>query len=566
MATSRAFRLYLTARARPDLDGYRIVLLQGFLDEDALRWFVTEVDNPRLGGYLDLDFADVMCALHRRYVKSATAQRATREFDTVAWDAEEGPEGLYSALISQGQRMVEMPLNFVLKSRFLKTIPIWVSKEMRLRRGLTVEFSTLESLRSHARQIWETSQGIKAEEAAEARSSGRVDNTTRSPRDTRVAYTRTEAHPAPARNVRAVNLPREPQRDSSRIAVALPPHSTGKKACFKCGGDHFARDPICPKFSEPMPPRDKTPRVAAQRVLESYSDEDTDEYVEPDPYPDYSDEDDDHHRAPDLEALLSESNEEAVRLNAMSDAQGTPRYSELRYYSMRIDESEGPDMYEESDTEDSVTESSVTARSASPAPFGNYNPGPICVVCHSCALVSRQVPATPENGLPTDQEYTVCEHLAGIGLVARELLPDITRESGVGSDGETPLNWLGEPDLPPGVLISIEAPAYARNPLDAVRDHDAARVRAGHPPLTALEFYMNLQWVQHNRLYTDDEYNEQELRDYEEHIHAEMLQDPEFGSASRALQAIADEEDALRDERLLAARGPGTEFRLDAEL
>ncbi|KAJ7721082.1 hypothetical protein DFH07DRAFT_760625, partial [Mycena maculata] len=67
----------------PDLDEYRIVLLQGFLDEDALCWFVTEVDNPRLGGYLDLDFADVMCALHRRYVKSTTAQRATREFNTV---------------------------------------------------------------------------------------------------------------------------------------------------------------------------------------------------------------------------------------------------------------------------------------------------------------------------------------------------------------------------------------------------------------------------------------------------------------------------------------------------
>ncbi|KAJ7272186.1 hypothetical protein C8J57DRAFT_1507036 [Mycena rebaudengoi] len=58
-----------------DLDAYRITLLQNYLDEDALRWFVHEVDNPRKNGGRDLEFADVVCLLHRRYVKSSTAQQ-----------------------------------------------------------------------------------------------------------------------------------------------------------------------------------------------------------------------------------------------------------------------------------------------------------------------------------------------------------------------------------------------------------------------------------------------------------------------------------------------------------
>ncbi|KAJ7281694.1 hypothetical protein C8J57DRAFT_1056801, partial [Mycena rebaudengoi] len=66
-----------------DLDYYRVTLLQNYLDEEALKWFVREVDNPRKTGGLAVEFADVVCMLHRRYVKSSTAQRATREFERV---------------------------------------------------------------------------------------------------------------------------------------------------------------------------------------------------------------------------------------------------------------------------------------------------------------------------------------------------------------------------------------------------------------------------------------------------------------------------------------------------
>ncbi|KAJ7758948.1 hypothetical protein DFH07DRAFT_772292 [Mycena maculata] len=134
---------------RPDLDEYCIILLQNVLDDDTLWWYVNEVDNPRLAGYCNLDFADV----------SATAQQATHEFDAVTRDAVKGPEGLYSSLITCGQNMIEMPSQFVFKT-------------------------SLETLRSHARQIWETAQGIKDEEAVEGRSSVPIDTgVNRYPRD-----------------------------------------------------------------------------------------------------------------------------------------------------------------------------------------------------------------------------------------------------------------------------------------------------------------------------------------------------------------------------------------------
>ncbi|KAJ7471584.1 hypothetical protein B0H11DRAFT_1654513, partial [Mycena galericulata] len=67
-----------------DLDSYRVVLLQNYLEGEAHRWFVSETkafakENPGESP----EFADVICAMHRRFVKSASAQRATRAFDTV---------------------------------------------------------------------------------------------------------------------------------------------------------------------------------------------------------------------------------------------------------------------------------------------------------------------------------------------------------------------------------------------------------------------------------------------------------------------------------------------------
>jgi hypothetical protein len=75
---------------------------------------IHEVDNPCKNGGGPLEFADVVCLLHRRYIKLSTAQRATCTFENVQWKVDEGPEGLYTDLTQAGDRMIEAPLQFML--------------------------------------------------------------------------------------------------------------------------------------------------------------------------------------------------------------------------------------------------------------------------------------------------------------------------------------------------------------------------------------------------------------------------------------------------------------------
>ncbi|KAJ7204888.1 hypothetical protein B0H12DRAFT_1243566 [Mycena haematopus] len=290
-----------------DLDAYRVVLLQSYLDGEAHRWYVNEINEySGENGGESPEFAEVICVLHRRFVKSSTAQRATRAFDSVKWDAASGPEQLYTDLIEKGRLMVEAPSSLTLRHRFMGLMPRWITKQMKLNRGLTAEFSTIEILCTHARQIWEVDTAIKEEE-----------NTLMD-----------------------------------------------------------------------------TPRPMADTL-------------------------DDDRRSPDLGELLeSNDDEDGVRLSAMNF---TPRYYSMRTISTDTEISEDEDLTE-GNTEDSVTTvsdlSSATVdddnhsrhRLNDPlGPFG-YNPGPI---------------STPENGLIMDCEYTVCEHLANIGLSAshREVTP-----------------------------------------------------------------------------------------------------------------------------------------------
>ncbi|KAJ7484148.1 hypothetical protein FB451DRAFT_1392721 [Mycena latifolia] len=102
--------------SRPDLDWYWVVLIQNYLEGEAHRWYVTEVNAYAQENNGDAPmFADIICAMHRCFVKSSTAQRATRAFDAVAWIASAGPEQLYSDLLDKGRRMVHMPDEFVIK-------------------------------------------------------------------------------------------------------------------------------------------------------------------------------------------------------------------------------------------------------------------------------------------------------------------------------------------------------------------------------------------------------------------------------------------------------------------
>ncbi|KAJ7255571.1 hypothetical protein C8J57DRAFT_1075364, partial [Mycena rebaudengoi] len=59
------------------VDRFRVSMVKSNLDGYALEWFIQTV--PKQG----LTFTETLCALHRRFVTSSNAQRATRTFDAV---------------------------------------------------------------------------------------------------------------------------------------------------------------------------------------------------------------------------------------------------------------------------------------------------------------------------------------------------------------------------------------------------------------------------------------------------------------------------------------------------
>ncbi|KAJ7760355.1 hypothetical protein B0H16DRAFT_1719862 [Mycena metata] len=575
-----------------DLDYYRVILLQNYLEGEAHRWYVTETQQYAKENAGDLpEFADIICAMHRRFVKSSSAQRATRAFNQVKWNAELGPEQLYTDLKDAGQRMVGMPALFVMKSRFMATLPDWVSKELRLHRGLTAEFSDYETLRSHTRQVWEINLAIKEEraESAKYRVQDHASSSTQYPRNSATRGDRGQTSSGQAHSPRdrqATGV----QSSSSRDRQATPGSSRDqdankgsrsssgrapeKKSCFACGGtDHFARDKVCPKYSET---REHRPRAAAQYVMESYSDEDTDEYSAL--ASEHSDRsgDEDPREAPDLDKLIAcaEENDELVRVAAMRND------SSVRYFSMRISED-----IKMSDAESLTTESSITysiegattpgssSRVGSELPFllGNYNPGPVCAVCQECELVVRQVPATSENGFEDTQTYTVCEHLARIGQPRTPLEEGSTT---VGAEVCAPspelfegyeLNELGDPDFPLGIIINITAPmpVGCLSAQEEIQEFEESRDRAGLRPLTVLEYDANMKWLHKYRAYPEDTETERRLLD--EQLSREVLGDPELGSRARAEALLSEVRLAKADEKRIAERGPDIAWALEPE-
>ncbi|KAJ7684897.1 hypothetical protein DFH06DRAFT_1118551 [Mycena polygramma] len=579
-----------------DLDAYRVVLLQSYLEGEAHRWYVSEVNEySKIHRGETPEFADVLCALYQRFVKSSSAQRATRAFDNVQYDPKRGPEKLHTDLTDKARQMVEAPSALAIRHRFMNLIPKWISKDMKIRRGLTAEFASLEGLRVHARQMWEADLAIKEEEAAatsalaasgtpppppfrarrdrnqaEDRRPGRAEQPKRE-------YGKSDANPGHARESRESD--RLPRSDNA-------PRSSNTKTCYSCGGNHYARDKECPNYSEAHVKHHDKARVQAHRVLESFSDEDT----QSEDYTSTEESESNHeNESPDLDDLLAAAQQEEVRLAAMRDR------PHVRYYAMRIvteDEESVPEDTEDDEssvTTESLTDTMGSEHSAEPAEtlprLGNYNPGPACVVCRECALVIRQVAATEANGLLTDHEYTVCEHLANVGIASdvpdspslngsdhsesctNDRVPEADVAPSPADFDGIPLNHLGDPDFEPGTIIDITEPAsmYPSSAEEEVQMHDRTRTQSGLRPLTALEYDVNLRWLRRFRIYPDPE-EDAMLNEYIERSDAELRTHPTYGPLARARDVLEEMTLARQDEARVANRGPFTPFSLSPEL
>ncbi|KAJ7601893.1 hypothetical protein DFH06DRAFT_1153311 [Mycena polygramma] len=291
------------------VDKYCTSILKSHLEGDALDWFILTISNSHFIPDHELTFTDMLCALHQRFITSANAQRATRAFDAVRFDASTGPDKFAEALLKRAQLM-----------RHNIRYKIKVDKEM------TAEFTPFSILRTTARHLFRTMN----EDSPHAGN----------PRTPATTKTVTMASTAPRRPAApTTHSTHSPGQHSPAPVRASGSEDT--RTCYKCGiMGHIGTNPKCPRFSEPSTVPGA--RVGAQRVLESYSDGGLpdDDFAEgdvarPEDEQDYEGlwggeqyEDKDPNTAPDLADLVEHEEPEGVRVGAIR----------AHYYSMRIPE------------------------------------------------------------------------------------------------------------------------------------------------------------------------------------------------------------------------------------
>ncbi|KAJ7020545.1 hypothetical protein C8F04DRAFT_1196522 [Mycena alexandri] len=315
----------------PEADVYRVTLLKTLLTGNALEWFIEHVEGQSGPSTVPYEFTSVVCALHRRFITFATAEKASRAFDQVRYRAEDGPTKFMDDLVSASRKMREPMPDFVIRQRFMRLIPEKIREHLVLHKGLNEVYSTIQQLRFHATYVWDVNSALRSSPPSSVPPTRNVPSAAHphSAPTTRRVTTRLGGDKTPA--------PGAPAPPASRALAtvgteATNPHAT--KRCFKCGMmGHIGSDKACPKNANMERSR---VGLAAHRVIDSYAEDDFPEAEEETGGEEIHDdwggsqydpeEEPDPNEAPDLADLVDFDQEDEARVGAM----------QIRYYSMRL--------------------------------------------------------------------------------------------------------------------------------------------------------------------------------------------------------------------------------------
>src|SRR3984885_696820 len=81
-----------------EADFSRLNFLGNYVEGVAADWYAADIDNPEKMTVIPMKFVDAICAMHRRFVRTATANNAVTQYDRVEYSASEGVEGFYYKL------------------------------------------------------------------------------------------------------------------------------------------------------------------------------------------------------------------------------------------------------------------------------------------------------------------------------------------------------------------------------------------------------------------------------------------------------------------------------------
>ncbi|KAF7966752.1 hypothetical protein HWV62_37205 [Athelia sp. TMB] len=230
----------------PTTDSVRIIYLGLSITGAASDWFTTEIDNPSRHYDPPLLFSDCVCLMHKRFVRTATANDAAVKYNAVRYSSVDGVEGLYYKLDRAAERMIERPNEYEFRRRLFNLLPVWLHDKLR-DRNIIPEYATLEDIRENTRQLEEnalrTYEGV--EELASSRprppkAQARAPLATSTPRAAVDARTGSRGNPTPTAKAAAAPAPRtrdRPARDKSGLT------------CYGCGKlGHISSDPVCENY------------------------------------------------------------------------------------------------------------------------------------------------------------------------------------------------------------------------------------------------------------------------------------------------------------------------------
>jgi hypothetical protein len=278
-----------------EADFSRLNLLGNYVEGSAADWYAADVDNPDRIDLEPMKFTDAICAMHRRFVRTATANNAVTQYDKVEYSASDGVEGFYYRLDKLANRMIERPSDYSFRLRIFDGLPAWIYDTL-LERNILPEFCNLDDIRENARQIEEMrlrSRGTPKGSAVTTERNRAPQRPTTN-RTSRPAPSNTaQARPQSSANPRPNNFNRSGERSSSRPRFAstndrgpnrpdnnnsnVKPsgqqnsHATrgttnqSGVVCYSCGMiGHIATSPECKNYQS----RQNRPRINAQRLLD----------------------------------------------------------------------------------------------------------------------------------------------------------------------------------------------------------------------------------------------------------------------------------------------------------
>ncbi|KAJ7763859.1 hypothetical protein B0H16DRAFT_1718498 [Mycena metata] len=294
-----------------EADTYRLTLLKTLLTGNALEWFIEHVEGQNGLPTVPYKFTSVICALHRRFITFATAEKASRAFDLVRYKSDDGPTKLMDDLV------------------FMRLLPEKIRKHLVLHKGLNEVYSTIQQLRFHATHVWDVNKEMRASTSAV----GQAHRATPTIAQAQGTATARRVSPCAEAN-RTVptntSAPTKPKAPTGPGQAEGGPHAN--KQCFKCGVvGHIGSDKV-------FHPEGSKVGLASQRVVDSYAEDDFSDADDP------TDGDKVHNNwggsqyEVDEKADPNEALDLAELVDIEFDQEDGPRVGamQIRYYSMRV--------------------------------------------------------------------------------------------------------------------------------------------------------------------------------------------------------------------------------------